>query len=54
MCFFFDRHREGRKSLVKAGRDKVIWKKGTDITEHQHNIISYDFHFKDVAGKVDR
>ena len=40
-----------KSKLVKT---IIIWTKETDITEHQHDIISYDFHFRDVTVKVNR
>jgi len=49
--FFLTDTEKDETVLSKLVETKMIWTKGTGITEHQHCIISYDFHFSDVIVK---
>jgi len=45
---------EDETVLSNLEETKIIWTQYTGITEHKHDIICCDFHFKDVTVKVNK
>ena len=40
--------------LSNLEETKIIWTKLTGITEHKHDVICCDYHYRDVTIKVNR